>query len=91
MSLEFTPRRLSEEVLVQASSRFTLKAASPWLLPSVEALGHFPKRDNELDGGVYTFKTEPDGWIAVSLVYIGSSRPTGGGDCGAEGDGLCVT
>lgn len=64
-----------------------MKAASPWLLLSVGAFGHFPKRDNELDGGVYTFKTEPDGWIAVSLVYIGSSRPTGGGDCGAEGMG----
>lgn len=54
------------------------------------AFGHFPKRDNELDGGVHTFKTEPDGQIAVSLVYIGSSRPTGGGDCGAEEMG-CVT
>lgn len=50
-----------EEVLVQASNRLTLKAASPWLLLSVGAFGHFPKRDNELDGGVYTFKTEPDG------------------------------
>lgn len=56
----------------------------------MRAFGHFPKRDNELDGGVYTFKTEPDGWIAVSLVYIGSSRPTGGGDCGAEGMGHAI-
>jgi hypothetical protein len=53
----------------------------------VEAFGHFLQRDNELDGGVYTFKTEPDGWIAISLVYIGSSRPTGGGYRGAEGMG----
>lgn len=53
---------------------------SPWLLPSVGAFGHFPKMDNGLDGGVYTFKTEPDGQISVSLVYIGSSRPAGGGN-----------